>query len=60
MDNKKSGLGICGVLTLIFVVLKLVGVINWSWIWVLSPEWISWLIWLVFYVYWKIRIWIDY
>lgn len=27
-------------LTLIFIVLKLVGVITWSWLWVLSPIWI--------------------
>ena len=41
--NKSSsgGLGLCGVLTIVFVVLKLVGVINWSWIWVLSPIWID-------------------
>lgn len=42
-SNKKtsSGLGICGVLTIVFVVLKLVGVINWSWLWVLCPLWID-------------------
>jgi len=27
------------VLLLIFIVLKLVGVITWSWLWVLSPIW---------------------
>lgn len=36
-NNKSSGLGISEVLTLIFIVLKLCGVINWSWFWVLSP-----------------------
>ena len=36
-----SGIGIPEVLTIIFVVLKLCGVINWSWLWVLSPIWIS-------------------
>lgn len=36
-----GGLGISGVLTIVFVVLKLVGVINWSWLWVLAPLWIS-------------------
>ena len=43
MDNKakQGGLGIVSVLTIIFVVLKLLGVIRWSWIWVLSPIWIS-------------------
>lgn len=42
MDNKSSGgLGLCGVLTIVFVVLKLTGVISWSWWWVLSPVWID-------------------
>ncbi len=36
-----GGLGLGSVLTIVFVVLKLVGVINWSWLWVLSPLWIS-------------------
>ena len=43
MDNKakQGGLGIVSVLTIVFSVLKLLGVIKWSWIWVLSPIWIS-------------------
>ena len=43
MDNKakQGGLGIASVLTIVFIVLKLLGVIQWSWIWVLSPIWIS-------------------
>ena len=43
MNNKtkQGGLGIVSVLTIIFVVLKLLGVIKWSWIWVLSSIWIS-------------------
>ena len=36
-----SGIGFSGLLTLIFITLKLCGVINWSWLWVLSPLWIS-------------------
>lgn len=39
--NMPNGLGIADVLAVVFVVLKLVGVINWSWWWVLSPLWIS-------------------
>lgn len=39
--NSSSGIRICGVLTIVFVVLKLVGVINWSWLWVLCPLWID-------------------
>ena len=34
----------CDVLTVIFVVLKLVGVVDWSWWAVFSPQWISILI----------------
>jgi hypothetical protein len=32
--------GFLGTLTIVFVVLKLCGVIEWSWWWVLSPLWI--------------------
>lgn len=45
MKNKtynKNGVGFCGLLTIAFIVLKLCGVINWSWVWVLAPLWIGW------------------
>jgi hypothetical protein len=32
-------IGFLGLLTLIFVTLKLCSVISWSWVWVLSPLW---------------------
>lgn len=35
-----GGIGLLGVLTIVFVVLKLTGNIDWSWWWVLSPLWI--------------------
>lgn len=38
--GNQHGIGIGGVLALIFTVLKLVGVISWPWIWVLCPIWI--------------------
>lgn len=51
MTNKSSnnsntttvsgGIGFSGLLTIVFIVLKLCGVIDWSWIWVFSPMWIS-------------------
>ena len=45
MNNKNNassgGLGLASVLTIVFVVLKLVGVIDWKWIWVLCPLWIG-------------------
>lgn len=43
-SNTSSGgsLGFVGALTILFVALKLTNVINWSWLWVLAPIWISW------------------
>ncbi len=38
--SKSDGIGFFGALTLIFIILKLCGIINWSWIWVLAPSWI--------------------
>ena len=35
------GPGFLGLLTLIFITLKLTGYITWSWVWVLSPLWIG-------------------
>lgn len=34
-------IGFGGLLCIVFIVLKLVGVISWSWLWVLAPVWIS-------------------
>ena len=36
-----GGVGFTGLLTIVFIVLKLLGFITWSWIWVLSPIWIE-------------------
>ena len=38
-NGSSGGVGFCGLLTLIFITLKLVGVINWSWTMVFSPIW---------------------
>lgn len=35
-----GGISFCGLLTIVFIVLKLTHVIEWSWLWVLSPIWI--------------------
>lgn len=40
-DNAEHGVGFIGLLTILFIALKLLGVIDWSWIWILSPIWIS-------------------
>ena len=36
-NTTTSGIGLSTVLTIVFVVLKLVGTIDWSWWWVFSP-----------------------
>ena len=36
-----GGIGFVGLLTILFIGLKLTGYVAWSWIWVLSPIWIS-------------------
>lgn len=45
--NVSGGMSFSSVLALIFIVLKLCGVINWSWVWVLSPIWITFIIGLI-------------
>lgn len=45
--NASGGIGLPGILTVVFIVLKLTGVIAWSWWWVLSPLWISFLFFIV-------------
>ena len=40
-SSSSGGIGFVGLLTIVFIVLKLLGKINWSWWWVLSPLWIS-------------------
>lgn len=64
MKNKNTeratsgGMSLCGVLTTIFVVLKLIGIIGWSWVWVLSPLWIGFLGCLVIAIIIAIGVWI--
>lgn len=40
-SGSSGGIGFVGLLTIVFIVLKLIGKITWSWWWVLSPLWIS-------------------
>jgi hypothetical protein len=43
-SSSSGGISFTGLLTVLFVGLKLTGHITWPWIWVLSPIWISALI----------------
>ena len=43
-STASGGIGFPGLLTVLFIGLKLTGYITWPWVWVLSPIWISFLI----------------
>ena len=36
-----GGIGFVGLLTILFIAFKLAKIIDWEWIWILSPLWIS-------------------
>ena len=40
-SNSSGGIGFVGLLTVLFIGLKLTHYIDWSWWWVTSPLWIS-------------------
>ena len=40
-SSSSGGIGFIGLLTIVFITLKLCGVVPWAWWWVLSPLWIS-------------------
>ena len=44
-------IGFPGALFIVFLILKLTGVIAWSWWWITSPLWIIALIYLVLFVW---------
>ena len=46
-NSSSGGIGFVGALAIVFIVLKLVGTITWSWWWVLSPFWVSFVLWFV-------------
>lgn len=39
-SSSSGGIGFCGLLTIVFIVLKLTNNIDWSWWWVVSPLWL--------------------
>lgn len=49
-NNSSGGIGFFGLLEIVFIVLKLTKVINWSWLWVLAPIWIGFVIGLIFLI----------
>ena len=56
-SSSRGGIGFTGLLTILFIGLKLTNFIDWSWWWVLSPLWISFLIMAVIalIIFWIIK-----
>jgi hypothetical protein len=55
-DKTSGGIGLCGLLAIVFITLKLVKAIGWPWIWVLSPIWIPAVIGLAIAIVWIIAV----
>ena len=53
-NSTSSGIGFTGLLTIVFIVLKLCHVIEWSWLWVLAPLWISTILGLIIVIIYAI------
>ena len=43
-ESRTGGIGFSGLLTIVFITLKLTEYIDWSWWWVLSPLWIPFVV----------------
>ena len=57
--SNNGGVGFAGLLTVVFITLKLCHVITWSWWWVLSPLWISAILSVVFIVLYLVAYFFD-
>ena len=55
-NSSVGGIGFTGLLTIVFIVLKLCHVIEWSWLWVLAPLWISTILGLIIVIIYAIII----
>lgn len=49
-SNTTTGITFTGLLQIVFIVLKLCNVINWSWWWVLAPTWFGFAIAIICFV----------
>ena len=48
---KETGIGLGGILFVVFLILKLTGDIDWSWWWVTAPLWIPFAIAMIILVF---------
>ena len=46
------------VLTIVFVILKGLNIINWAWYWIISPIWIMAILFVITFIIFKIKRWL--
>jgi hypothetical protein len=46
-NSSNNGIGFFGLLAIVFIILKLMNIISWSWLWVLAPLWMPFCLLLV-------------
>lgn len=49
-SSNSNGIGFCGLLAIVFIVLKLMNIISWSWLWVLAPLWMPFCLIIVLFI----------
>ena len=50
-NSGNGGIGVFGLLGVLFIGLKLTGYINWSWLWVLMPFWGGFVLAVLFFLF---------
>lgn len=53
-----GGIGFVGALAILFITLKLLNKISWSWVWVLSPLWISGIFAIIILIIFGVIVWL--
>lgn len=48
--SSSGGIGFFGLLQILFITLKLLKVIEWSWLWVLAPTWGGAILFIIFLI----------
>lgn len=49
-NSTSGGIGFTGLLQIVFITLKLLNKITWSWLWVLAPTWIAFALVLIYII----------
>ena len=53
--NTYVGTNLIDVVLIVFIILKLCNLIQWSWLWVLSPLWIWIFVWFIVVIWISVR-----